>query len=303
MNKKPEQYVDININKIYDKNILITGGTSGIGQEIAYSLGRLGANIYIHGRNKDRGDETVKNLTETIGTNAMFFRSDFSNLQDVYETAESIKEELNEIDILINNVGEFVRGEKKGYNDLEYTFVTNYLSGFVFTIELIPLLLDADDPAQIIFTSSSAHRHLDEVSIEEVDNSLNNWNSYARSKLSNIMLSLSLARKFDDEKIITRTVHPGLVINSRFLRNISGPFEEIGSILSHIPLPGVCSKSEGAATLMNAIDIDGDGYSSVYYNQFKRERPSRLAQDTRIQDMLWDYSVDKTNVELPDCIK
>jgi len=68
-------------------------------------------------------------------------------------------------------------------------------------------------------------------------------------------------------------------------------------------LPGVCSKSEGAATLMNAIDIDGDGYSSVYYNQFKRERPSRLAQDTRIQDMLWDYSVDKTNVELPDCIK
>lgn len=291
MDKKPENYVDI--NKIYDKNILITGGTNGIGEETAYSLGRLGANVYIHGRDTEKGEKIVNHLQNDIGTDSKFFKCDFSNLDDVYELSKSIKKEINEIDVLINNAGVMLWGNKTGSKDLEYTFVTNYLSTFVITIELIPLLLTTNTQSQIIFTSSSSHRHINELHIENVNESRNNWESYARSKLANIMLSLFLSRKLDENKIVTRAVHPGMITNSKILRNVSGIFEGIGSIMTYIPLPGVCSKSKGAATLINAIN--SDAYSGVYYNRFNPEMPSILAQDMQVQDMLWDYSIDITD--------
>ncbi len=297
MNKSTGDYININRHDVHGKNVLITGSTSGIGREAALHFGKLGANVYVHGRDKEKGKELKKHLREKIGTKSQFFKSDFSKLQEVRATSEMIKEEIDEIDILINNAGCFCRGNKTGTNGIEYTFVVNYLSGFLLTLNLMPLLIEADNPSHIVFTSSSSHKSIDSFSLNHVENNtMNNWESYSRSKLANVMLSIALAQRLDDKKVLTSSVHPGMIVETRFLRNLPTPIEQITSVAGKLPLPGVSSKYEGAATLINTIDITE--YSSIYYNRFEPERPAKLAQNTRLQNMLWDYSVDVTNAEL-----
>ncbi len=299
MNKRTGDYININKYKFQNKNIVITGSTSGIGREAAIYFGKMGANVYVHGRNEEEGKNLEKHLKERIGTKSKFFRSDFSKLQEVRAMSEMIKEEINEVDILINNAGGFYKGNKAGTNGIEYTFVVNYLSGFVLTLNLMPLLLNADNPSHVVFTSSSAHNSIDTFSLNSVENNtMNDWESYARSKLANVMFSISLAQRLDDEKIITSSVHPGVISGTKFLRTFPMPVNKLNYIFDKLPLPGISSTYEGAATLVNTIDITE--YSSVYYNKFEPERPSKIAQNTRLQNMLWDYSVDVTGETLID---
>lgn len=302
MNKNPGDYLNINRNRVNGKNILITGSTSGIGREAALHLGNLGANVYIHGQNKEKGRQLEKHLQERIGTKSRFFRSDFSKLNEVRATSDMLMEEIDELDILINNAGGYFRGNKTGTDGIEYTFVVNYLSGFLLTLKLMPLLFNASNQSQIIFTSSSSHKAVDKFSLNDVENNtMNNWESYARSKLANIMFSISLAQRMNDNKILTSSVHPGLILDTNFTRNIPTPIDEFSNVASKLPLPGISSKQEGGAALINALNITE--YSSVYYNKFDPERPDKIAQNTRLQNMLWDYSVDVTDVELIDEVK
>ena len=295
MNNKAEDYVSIPKNKINNKNVLITGSTSGIGKEAAKALGRMGANVYIHGRNKEKGDEIVNYLKETVGTKSKFYQSDFSKLQEVNATVEMIKEDLDELDILINNAGGFFRGNKTGTNGIEYTFVVNYLSGFSLTLQLLPLLSKSEEKSHIIFTSSSAHKFPDKFNMNGIRNNTNNWNSYSRSKLAYALFSKTLHKKLSDETIITTAVHPGVILGSNFLRSLPGPIHKIGRIANYLPVPGLSSEAEGGAALINPIN--NSKHSGVYYNKFNRRQPSDLVQNIDIQKMLWDYSLSETGID------
>lgn len=302
MTENPCDYTNIQSHKVHNKNILITGSTQGIGEQAAISLAKQGANVYIHGRNENKGREIVNKFQKEFGTKSKFFQCDLSSLPEVRATSELIKEELDHLDILIHNAGGYFRGKKFGSNNIEYTFTVNYLSGFLLTMKLMPLL-NKKDLSQIILSSSSAHKSIDKLDLNTVETRENKWESYARSKLANIMFSISLARELDDKNILTSTVHPGLIIDSGLLKHIPGPFDTIGSYTTKIPLPGIATKAEGAATLINAIYKNRPEYSSIYYNEFVPERPSNLAQNTTKQDELWEYSINSTNVTLPRNIR
>lgn len=285
--------------KIHNKNVLITGSTSGIGKKAALTLGRLGANVYIHGRNVEEGNKISNKLKKEIGTKSKFFKSDLSKIQEVNATVELVKEEIDHLDILINNAGEYMKGDKTGTNNMEYTFCINYLSRFILTLKLMSYLDSTDSTSNIIYTVSSSHKNINDFNFNSVNNSKNNWEAYSRANLANVLLSIYLARNLNDENIAVNTVHPGIIPSSNFLRNMPKPINELTTVLSKIPLPGLCSQSKGSATLINPISKE---YSGSYYNQFNRERPSRLAQNTALQDNLWDYSIKKTNLDRPDLL-
>lgn len=299
MSKKIGNYININKNDIHGKNILITGGTSGIGREAALYLGELGANVYIHGTNKKEGKRLEKHIRERIGTKTKFFKSDFSKLQEVRAMSDMIKEQINEIDILINNAGCFYRGNKTGTNGIEYTFIVNYLSGFLLTLNLMPLLFNAENQSHIVFTSSSSHKSITDFNLNNVENNtMNNLESYSRSKLANIMLSIELSRRLDNNIVSTTSVHPGIVLGTNFLRNFPQPIEKLNYIANKLPLPGVSSKYEGAATIINPIIKTN--YNNKYYNKFEPAQPSKIAQDINLQNKLWDYSLNTTNANIID---
>lgn len=85
--------------EIKDKVAIVTGGSNGIGKEIATQLVALGAKVYITGRNEDR----LQNASD--GTGAIAVRSDVSKQEDVDSLMTKVMGENDHLDILINNAG------------------------------------------------------------------------------------------------------------------------------------------------------------------------------------------------------
>lgn len=79
---------------------LVTGATSGIGREIALELAELGAEVVVHGRSAERGDEVVREI-ENAGGKARFVAADLTDADDVRRLAAG----AGPVDILINNAG------------------------------------------------------------------------------------------------------------------------------------------------------------------------------------------------------
>lgn len=87
---------------------LITGGGSGIGQEIATAYARLGASVMLVGRNAERV-ETAAGAIRAEGGNAQAFRADVRNYDELNEAVKATVSQFGALDILVNNAaGNFV---------------------------------------------------------------------------------------------------------------------------------------------------------------------------------------------------
>lgn len=89
-----------------DKVALITGGTSGIGSRTAVRFAGEGAAVTITGRNPERGEQVVKEITDR-GGRGLFVRSDVRKADDCQNAVDKTLETYGRIDVLFNNAGVF----------------------------------------------------------------------------------------------------------------------------------------------------------------------------------------------------
>ena len=88
-----------------DKNMVIFGGGKGLGREIAVTLAKAGANVFIGNRSEDDGNE-AKEAIEDIGVKAGFHKVDIGEEENVKEFIKAAEEFYPEgIDILVQNAG------------------------------------------------------------------------------------------------------------------------------------------------------------------------------------------------------
>lgn len=92
--------------------VLITGSTTGMGQEIARMFARSGAQVAIHGLgDRDAISGFVDELSELSGSKSFHFDHDLSDSRQGGALVEAATAQLGDIDILINNAGvQFVSG-------------------------------------------------------------------------------------------------------------------------------------------------------------------------------------------------
>jgi NAD(P)-dependent dehydrogenase (short-subunit alcohol dehydrogenase family) len=92
------------LNRLAGKNIIITGGTSGIGQHSAYKLAENGANVIISGRDSERGEKIA---SEILKQNRIckFIKCDVTKKNSVEELFNSVISRFGKIDCLFNNAG------------------------------------------------------------------------------------------------------------------------------------------------------------------------------------------------------
>ncbi|MGJ0846243.1 3-oxoacyl-[acyl-carrier-protein] reductase [Tissierella praeacuta DSM 18095] len=88
-----------------DKAALITGGSRGIGKEIALELARNGVHIGIsYVSNTEKANEVLEEI-KSYGVNAIAVKANVSVEEEVFQMIKTIEEELGTIDILVNNAG------------------------------------------------------------------------------------------------------------------------------------------------------------------------------------------------------
>ena len=119
------------------KNIIVTGGSLGIGKETAKSLVEKGANVLITGRSEER----LQNAK--LYTNADILEFDIADFDNLTQNAKKCLEILdNRVDVLINNAGIGVRAsvEELNIDDFLKVFNVNVFGLSLFTKEIIPLM-------------------------------------------------------------------------------------------------------------------------------------------------------------------
>lgn len=290
---KPEVIAQVEDREL-DARVLVTGSTSGIGKQTALSLGRLGCDVYVHGRNREAGESVVSDIRD-MGQDSKFYQVDFSSQSEVKEFSEEIYEDLKEdgLDILVNNAGGYFRNAGTTEDGVEYTFAVNHLSHFILTKHLLPLLEDSDI-GEIVNVSSTAHKsgnmNLEEIQGEEVTSGMK---AYGRSKLANIHFTKSLDRRLGSSSINVNAIHPGGIPSSGFFRSLPGPLYKIGKKIGEVPI--FDQPEDGAATILYAmLSSETAGESGNYYKNTERATPTKLARDEDVQEKLWNRSVSIT---------
>jgi NAD(P)-dependent dehydrogenase (short-subunit alcohol dehydrogenase family) len=128
------------------KTALVTGSTDGVSRLVACRLADQGAHVLVHGRDRRRGEQVLEQMRATGRGSAIFLPADLSALAEVRRLAEVVRQNCNRLDILVNNAG-IGSGGSAGRREIsqdgyELRFAVNYLSGFLLTRLLLPLMAE-----------------------------------------------------------------------------------------------------------------------------------------------------------------
>jgi short-subunit dehydrogenase len=139
-----------------DKRVLITGGSSGIGEALAYEFSKLNSKVII-ASNQPEELKRVQDECNKIHPGCEFYEFDLSSQEDVQKKAEEIIKTYGGIDILINNGGISTRTNVLDTSiDIDrLAMEINYFSGVVLTKAFLPIMLKQGS-GYIVATSSIA---------------------------------------------------------------------------------------------------------------------------------------------------
>jgi 3-oxoacyl-[acyl-carrier protein] reductase len=102
-----------------NKIVLITGGSSGIGEATALMFARNGADIAITYKSNKKGADNVVEKVKSLGQKVIAIQADLINEDEAKNVVSKTVEEFGTIDILVNNAGRYINGDEwNGSSDI-----------------------------------------------------------------------------------------------------------------------------------------------------------------------------------------
>ncbi len=277
-----------NATYIAGKTCLVTGATSGIGKVTATTLAALGAEVIVAGRDKQKAEDTVRQIRLDTGNESIqYLLADFSDIQQVRSLAKSFIAKYSKLDVLVNNAGAFYNKRIETHYDIEMTFLVNYLAPFLLT-NLLLETIQGSTPARIVNVSSDAHKY-DMMDFDNLGfkHGYSGMKAYARSKLANILFTYELARRLAGSGVTVNALHPGHVATDIW----STSFSFIGPVLKWAMGLFALSPEQGADnTLYLASSPDVEGMTGRYYVKREPVQSSAISRDVNIAQSLWEIS-------------
>ncbi len=269
------------------KVVVVTGGTSGIGQVAAMKLAGMGARIVLVARDRTRADATLAMLAKANGEAAHSVHlADLSSIAATKAVGAEIAAAEPRIDVLINNAGALFNHRQVSPDGLEMTFAVNHMAYFVLT-EALRERLAHTPRARIVSTASGAHQgaSLDMDDLQSA-RSYSGFAVYGRSKLCNILWTREAARRFETVGVTVNCLHPGFVA-TRFGDGSGGVLQALMPLAKLMAI----SPEKGAETIVNlASSPEVAGISGKYFSRSKPVEPSPAAQDDAVAAWLWATS-------------
>ncbi|MCA9774717.1 MAG: SDR family oxidoreductase [Myxococcales bacterium] len=275
------------------KRCLITGATSGIGEETALGLARLGAELILVARSEARAQATRERIRNEAGSEAVEVMSaDLASFASIRDFAREFRARHDSLDLLVNNAGMVGIKYAETVDGIEQVFAVNHLAPFLLTNLLLEPLKSAA-PARVVNVASTMHRfakmNFDDPGLKS---GYSGWTSYNQSKLANILFTKELARRLEGTGVTVNAVHPGGVATRLGHNNGRGAV-----VFTKIAAPFLRTPAQGAKTSIHvAASPDLDGVTGEYFANERRARASRAANDAAAAERLWELSARMTGL-------
>lgn len=178
------------------RRFVVTGATSGIGQETARRLASAGASVILAVRSTEKGASAREAiLAESPGAEVEVRRLDLADQTSVRGFADGMLEDGRRLDVLVNNAGVMSpRRRLETIDGFELQFATNFLGPFALTVRLLPLLLDR--PGARVATMASGTARFGRIGFDDLQYERRRYSptlSYAQSKLADLLMGRHLA--------------------------------------------------------------------------------------------------------------
>ena len=283
------------------QRIVITGVTSGFGQQWLYNLDTQGAfqgavEFFVLARNRRKFDAMVKH--RPLKNRVNFVSCDLSSLQAIHAAADQIHRLVGHIDLLINNAGHWSTENYTETEDgIESTLAVNQIAPFVLTGRLLPLLAAANK-ASIVNTASFRHKdaRVDRADIQ-LKAAFDAEQAYCNSKLYCVLFTQMLAEKLVGSHVTVNCFDPGIVdtpmLKQAFPKNLRFLYPLVKRFIAQSPDKGA-ETGVYLSTSPACIDVTGQ-----YYKDRKQVGISKQAQDRSLGKWLWTESERLSGYKLP----
>lgn len=183
------------------KVVLVTGGTRGIGKQIAITFAKEGYDIAINYRTENESLSNTKKEIEDLGAKCLAVKGDVSNYDECQEMAKNIIDTWGKIDVLVNNAGItkdmlFIRMKEE---DFKQVIDINLVGTFNMTKAVSTYMMKARS-GRIINLSS----------VVGISGNAGQAN-YSSSKAGIIGFTKSLAKELASRNILVNAVAPGFI--------------------------------------------------------------------------------------------
>ena len=289
---------------------LVTGVTSGIGEQTALELARHGMEVVLGARDPAELERTVVRIRAAVsGALVIPLDIDLSDLASVRRAASRVEGPLH---LLVNNAGVMATPHHRTADGLELQLATHHFGPFALTGLLLDRLVESGD-ARVVAVSSLAHRIAPCAPLGDPHSArgpYGRWRAHGRSTLADLIFVLELDRRARARGLPVRGVaaHPGLAATA-----LVGTGRDTGSsrvrmrmtatvLQAFFEAAGQPAELGALPTLMAATaDLPGSTYVGPGGLLQLKGLPRvvglpRLARDRDARRRLWEISEEATGV-------
>jgi len=270
------------------KTVVITGPTSGLGEQVARQLALTGANLVLVARNEEKCARVIDEITPLCtGDKPIFVRAEMGDLESVRSACTAIQQQFTHIDVLIHNAGALLNTREISPQGIEQTVASHVVGPFLMTTLLLPLL----NGGRVVTVSSggmytSALPVFDNgETLEMPAHKYGGSKQYAIAKRAQVTLTEMWAAREPRTEFVS--MHPGWADTPGVQESIPG--------FRRVTAPILRSASEGADTIAWLAAVSPLPKASGTFWSDREVRPTHKTPQSKKIDTesnrqaLWQY--------------
>ena len=247
--------------------VVVTGASSGIGRATAVGLARLGATLWLVGRDRERLQDAARLARDAGAAGVEPAEVDLVDAEAAQAFATRVGGRQEQLHGLVHAAGALFPEYRRSPAGGELTLATAVLAPFRLTWWLSPLLRRADAADIVTVSSGGMYTQPFDLSRLEMDpDSYRGTTAYARAKRAQVVLSHEWARRWGADGVASYASHPGWADTPGLASGLP-TFAKLGPLLR--------TPAEGADTVVWLAAGGARGAAPAEMEGFFHDRHSR----------------------------